>query len=536
MAGPNVTEVSADTTALTAFVDRGHRHAAALGAVADRIERSRSTVVAAVGPDVAVPDARIGELLDETVITTAFVALVRDALAAFDPAAEPDVVVDDATIDWVLRQAGLSVTGTDRTAAVDRVLAERAAAVTDGPPDRVVEAVAAHRGVVDRIDNGDDLGISNGELNGVRDLLADLDPDQRRPVMAALTDQQLVRLFHNVHSTGWFSNDWSDRERTEFYDLLATLPTDLKAHLGDHSPYLEALAEAEEAIDDATPGPWPGTPLGDPMQRIDLDDLADRSGFREDLSFDERAAVLWQAANYPDDRAVENLGLLSDQDWFQDFDQSDTERTAKLIAYLSQHGGDRTVIDNTLDSFLAPDAPYWFDWSTTGTAYGSAGGERFRLNPIYVDDGNAPLDDSGSRTAHLAGHTVAHEVNHLVNEDRVSATYAYFMAEYRAYYVGQLARYGTPPTRAEVIDRVEYMLTAERGAYRRIAEAVDDPVEGPLIADFATGIVGRPVTEEDLVDEIMVGVTDPGAPAPVPIPVEGSANILDNSRPRDGDR
>ena len=199
--------------------------------------------------------------------------------------------------------------------------------------------------------------------------------------------------------------------------------------------------------------------------------------------------------------------------------------------YKRQHQqGDQAVIDNTLDQFLTPDAPYRLDWEKDGTAYGSAGGDEFHFNRIYLQPGPGPVG-SGDRTQHMVTHTVAHEVNHLVNGDTVSASYEYFMAEYRAFYVGHLAQYGTPPTRGDVEGRVAYMLSATSGAYRHIANSLDDPGEGDQIAAFAEDIVGRPVTAADVATEISSGVTDPHVLAPVPVAVGGGPNILDNTNP-----
>lgn len=87
----------------------------------------------------------------------------------------------------------------------------------DAPTERASETLA---GVVATIDHGDDFDISEGDLDDIHDDLAELTDEELAFVLANLTDEQLARLFHNVHSDSFWSNDWNDRERREFYDNL----------------------------------------------------------------------------------------------------------------------------------------------------------------------------------------------------------------------------------------------------------------------------------------------------------------------------
>ncbi|MGI9615616.1 MAG: hypothetical protein ACR2QO_22075 [Acidimicrobiales bacterium] len=495
---------SADTEDLARFVDAGRRHGASLRWLRDRVAERRQLVSLDLGWSPPPPSAALAldELIDRASGDTTFVEVINEALLAFDPdPSTPAASVLVAVIDANLADAGGRV-------AVD-----------------IAPVGQTYRDVVHAIDKGDDLGMSNGELNRVNDLAAALEPDEADLVIGSLSDEQLRVLFHNVHSSGFWSNDWDDRERSEFYALFGPMSTEVKTRTGRFSPYLEALAAAEAAT------------VGDDRAARALTDLHTAADFTAELDFDERIALLAQAANYPDVRSIANLERMAGREWFQRLDLADSQRSAKMIAFLSQHQtGDRVVIANTLDLFLDPHAPYGLDWDQDERAYGSAGGERFHLNRIYLDAGNEPVDRSVptdavlNETERMVTHTVAHEVNHLVNGDRVTTTYEYFMGEYRALYVGQLARTGTAPTRAGVEDRVETLLTASRGAYARIADAVDDPIEGPLIAAFVSDIIGRPVAAGDLVTEIRAGVTDPSELAPIPVSVDGGPNVLDNHR------
>lgn len=252
---------------------------------------------------------------------------------------------------------------------------------------------------------------------------------------------------------------------------------------------------------------------GDATFTQNLENLITDPNFTR-LSSDQRTAVLSQAKNYPDARSVANLTRLMSKDWFRSMSLADTQRSAAMIAYVSQHAGDRTIIDNTLDRFLADDAPYTFDWGETGTPYGSAGSDTFHFNRAYLPAGNGPVDTTNANTLHMVTHTVAHEVNHLVNNDRVRESFDYFMEEYRAFYVGFRAQHGRDPTRAEVLNRVRGLLTANSGAYNSIRLALADATEGPRFLPFLQQVLGR--NDVTQANAGTLPVVNGGAPAPAP--------------------
>lgn len=98
--------------------------------------------------------------------------------------------------------------------------------LTSGPPvdagadPEAAQAQAALDEVQDILGDDGDYDVSNGELNDIRDQLDGLSPDQIAAVLSGLSDAQIEALFHNVHSSGFWSNDWDDRERDEFYDII----------------------------------------------------------------------------------------------------------------------------------------------------------------------------------------------------------------------------------------------------------------------------------------------------------------------------
>lgn len=234
-----------------------------------------------------------------------------------------------------------------------------------------------------------------------------------------------------------------------------------------------------------------------------------------ELGSDTQTAVLSQVRNYPDARSVHNLERLVQKDWFRSMSLQDQQRSLATIAFLSQYdGGDRTIIDNTLDRFLDPASTHQFDWTKTGTAYGSAGTRDFHFNRRYLRAGNDPIDRGNDDTLHMVTHTAPHEVNHIVNNDRVAQTAEYFQQEYRAYFVGFRAQHGRDPTRAEVLGRVRHLLTDTDGAYNNIRLALADPVEGPKIVAFMQQLLGR--TDVTQANAATLPAVDPDHAAPRP--------------------
>ncbi len=216
-------EVRADTDDLQAFVDAGHRLTASLEELRQQLSMTRSVVAAVLGrPMVPSAAPAMDELLDRMVIGTAFVETVGDALGAFEVNDIPTVTVSSGLVDTALADEGLGTL----TIAVPTTAAgaARVAGRLDGDgldaDSTVMEAAAAYHQILADIGRGDDLGMSNGELNRVDDRLAALDPATRALVVDQLDTEQLTVLFHNVHSSGWLSNDWDDGERDRFYTML----------------------------------------------------------------------------------------------------------------------------------------------------------------------------------------------------------------------------------------------------------------------------------------------------------------------------
>jgi hypothetical protein len=247
----------------------------------------------------------------------------------------------------------------------------------------------------------------------------------------------------------------------------------------------------------------------DPAYARSLKKLMDDPQFKS-LPEPVKTAVLSQAGNYPDPRTVGNLERLVKKDWFQQQNLPDMQRSLKTIARFSHNpNGDRAVIDNTLDRFLAPGSDFkleWKDLKGPGTLYGEADDKTLTLNKNLISAGNDKMPES-YRTNHLSLNTVAHEVNHLVNHDEVADTFKYFNAEYRAWVVGFKAEHGRMPTNEEAMGRVRDQFNPKLAYGPSTAGALADPAEAQQLFDFVKSITGMDVNAHNVRD--VVNNSDP---------------------------
>lgn len=299
------------------------------------------------------------------------------------------------------------------------------------------------------------------------------------------------------------------------------------------SPEFQALSSADQTlVRDALAN----RELGDTTLPASIASLLqnDRLG---DLSPEEVTAVLSQVSNYPDSRSVENLDRLVGKDWFHDFSLSETQQAAKIVAYLSQYDqGDQTIIGNSLDKFLDDDAPYAFGFNEHRPgAAGSANADSgiFNFNPNQVTADNGPLAAGETYAAEVV---LPHEVNHLVNGDKVSETYRYFNAEYRANYVDFMAEHGRPPTADEMLGVLHTLLT--NPLYTSLANALaNGGQDSDDIVALISDVLGRDDVTADnavqLIEEAM-NARDNGLDDLAPVPDDdrhtpGIQGNLDNS-------
>jgi len=241
--------------------------------------------------------------------------------------------------------------------------------------------------------------------------------------------------------------------------------------------------------------------LNDPAAVAAFDKLVRSDDFKH-LKPDTRVAVLSQVKNYPDDRSIENLEHLTGRSWFQDASLGDQQRSAKIIAFASQDPtGDATITNNALHSVLTNDHlnVQWGEPSTAGNGgpdkflglFWETGGSTINLRRDYIPDGNGSLDGNPS-AKFMSEYVLAHEANHVLNRDEVGQSYRYFMAEYRAWYVGYEASNGRPPSQQECFDQAQSLVKSTTDPYGEIHNAFTNmgSDESNKIVRFMARIIG----------------------------------------------
>jgi hypothetical protein len=246
----------------------------------------------------------------------------------------------------------------------------------------------------------------------------------------------------------------------------------------------------------------------DPAANAAFDKLI-KSGDFKSLGSDTRIAVLSQASNYPDSRSIGNLERLTGRQWFRGASLGDQQRSAKIVAFASQDTTANTTITNNALHFILTNSHLTLRWDHIGSApgtvtYGNQREDRFlgsgflwttgttiTLNRDFIPDGNGSL--AGNINARqISEDTLAHEVNHDLNHDKVGKSYRYFMGEYRAWYVGFEAAHGRPPTQEECFHHAQFLVTSTSGAYAKIAAAFNDTgsAESNQIVGFMARMIG----------------------------------------------
>ena len=286
------------------------------------------------------------------------------------------------------------------------------------------------------------------------------------------------------------------------------------------SPQFRRLSDSEKAIvADGLKGAKANAPYADNMKKL-LDDTKFQT-----LNAAERTAVLSQLKNYPDARSVNNVQRMLQKDWFTSQDLADKQRSLKTVAYLSQYdAGDRKVVDNTLEKFVGEKSDYKLVWKeykdkAGSTTFGEADGKTLWLNKGIMAAGNNKMVEN-SQTKHLVLSTTPHEVNHLLNGDKVAKTYKYFEAEYRAWYVGFKAQNGREPTNQEAMQqRISWQLNPDSFYGKYAKDALKDPDEAAKFYDLLGKMSGQKVDAKNWETVIK---SDPSTwpskndPAPVP--------------------
>ncbi|HEY0230519.1 MAG TPA: hypothetical protein VGC55_04655 [Dokdonella sp.] len=248
----------------------------------------------------------------------------------------------------------------------------------------------------------------------------------------------------------------------------------------------------------------------------------------------EKTAVLSQVRNYPDSKVTGNIQRMLGKGWFKDFDIGDKQRALKLIAYMSypRSGTNQTILDNTVEKFLAADATYSLKIESLpappgNVIFGNASDSTMRVNEDLISADNGKLENNPTHpewATGLAVNTIPHEINHLINGDKVAPTYDYLNDEYRAWYVGYSAENGHPPSNKEALERWSYFVSPGGVYYDSAAkDALNNPDEAAKIFNELSALSGLKVDASnykqvlaDLASDTGKYKTDPNGPAVVP--------------------
>lgn len=392
--------------------------------------------------------------------------------------------------------------------------------LNDATKTRVLNDVSKYAGDPGKIDNLTKLSTSPGfdklkntEQNKMLDTLA------KKP-----DDAQLAEGLGRAASHPGYTGS-SDSIKNSIVDTFAGASPLTKEKVDStlglyDSAQFKKLTDSEKAIvADGVKASKADPKYADSMGKL----LADPKF--QGLGAAEKTAVLSQVKNYPDARSVNNVDRLLQKDWFKDQSIDDKQRSLKTVAYLSQYdAGDRKVIDNTLEKMVGEKSDFklvWKDYPNNGKAiyYGEGDNKTLWLNKGMLPADNNKMVENAT-TKELVVATSAHEINHLMNNDKVANTFHYYEAEYRAWYVGFEAKNGRPPTNQEAIEqRMRWQLNKD-GPYGGPAEeAMKDPKEAQKFYDVWSKMSGQKVDASNWKTVVYSDAskwTTASDPAPVP--------------------
>lgn len=190
---------------------------------------------------------------------------------------------------------------------------------------------------------------------------------------------------------------------------------------------------------------------------------------------DVQEAVVDTVSACPSAKALPTLKRLLAAPWFG----AATAETQRVLAFCLGYAANvaerstveqqRRLLTNTVEQVLSGAIPA--EARDLGPRiYGQAMPSEISLNStVYRLE--ADLQPSAA-LRHLALHTLAHEVSHVLSGQRVERSVAYFEEEYRAFSVGFLGEFGRLPNQREGAEHAAYLLTATDGAYAYIAEGL----------------------------------------------------------------
>jgi hypothetical protein len=239
---------------------------------------------------------------------------------------------------------------------------------------------------------------------------------------------------------------------------------------------------------------------GNPQYAANLQKLIEDPKFKS-LKPAEKTAVLSQTRNYATPDAVNNIDRLLHRSWFHSEDLDDKQRSLKMVGRLSTYtGGDKQIINNTLDKMLGEHSPIKVQWKNYPIRDdgSSISGEMGDDNVLSLNRGKLPKGNDSVHedddTTDMAIGTPTHEVNHAMNPTPVGDTFANFQNEYRAWFVEFKAQHGRAPTNREAMDqRVSWQLNPKSAYGPNSAGMLRHPKEAQQFYDFLSQMTGMKV-------------------------------------------
>ena len=281
-----------------------------------------------------------------------------------------------------------------------------------------------------------------------------------------------------------------------FQAASAPLRTDLLRGVGlQHSDAFKALPASDQQLIRDT---LASRGTGDTRLAQSLSALVHDKRFQS-LSADEKTAVLSQVHNYPTSKVADNFQRLMGKEWFQSQSLEDKQRSLKTIAFLTDYkGGDRTILDNTLNKLLDAAQPFKMIWEAQNPGVGAhykPGTNTISMNSTTVPADNQPVSSSA---VWQIVNAVPHEINHAIDDVHVSATFDYLSKEYQAYYTGNQAQSGRPMTRDEAVSLWRDTLLNTRSIYGVTASAaLADATQSQQIFAYLSRLTGVTVTADN---------------------------------------
>lgn len=256
------------------------------------------------------------------------------------------------------------------------------------------------------------------------------------------------------------------------------------------------------------------------------------------------------AASYGTEGVNNRLSSMLKTRWFRRLRKDDQIRATKAIAHFASMERDatdpfhRTLMTNTMDHVLNPSGRIRLRFGLEfSSASGTAGLRTITLKRSSISADPIPLKNEPDLSAMLSAFRVAidtltHEVNHLRNPALVAPTFKYFMDEYRAFYSGHLASQGYRPTAREAYQWI-LTLVGPNSAYPVLKRALrkntsswpqQPSQDAARIIGFINRFAAKSMSSQDpnsanaAVKLLPSGLSDPGAPAPLPEPLGSLLN------------